>query len=105
MMHSLTTIANKLGGYIGRATDPPPSIISLWRGWQRFMDMVDDYQDIGFLLDMGFEIFCLSANLLLCLIESDALQALIPTLSQAVCTIDPLGQFSVLLGPPCRPVT
>ena len=36
----------KLGGYIGRASDPPPGMISLWRGWQRLMDMVDDYYDI-----------------------------------------------------------
>ena len=34
----------KLGGYIGRRTDPPPGMISLWRGWQRLMDMVE--QDI-----------------------------------------------------------
>ena len=36
----------KLGGYIGRTTDPPPGMISLWRGWQRLMDMVEDYDDI-----------------------------------------------------------
>lgn len=36
----------KLGGYIGRRTDPPPGMISLWRGWQRLMDIVEDYQDI-----------------------------------------------------------
>jgi len=36
----------KLGGYIGRASDPPPGMISLWRGWQRLMDMVDDFTDI-----------------------------------------------------------
>ena len=36
----------KLGGYIGRATDPPPGVISLWRGWQRLMDIVDDHRDI-----------------------------------------------------------
>jgi len=36
----------KLGGYIGRATDPPPGMISLWRGWQRLMDMVEDFDDI-----------------------------------------------------------
>lgn len=36
----------KLGGYIGRKTDPPPGMISLWKGWQRLMDMVEDYQDI-----------------------------------------------------------
>jgi len=36
----------KLGGYIGRTTDPPPGMISLWRGWQRLMDMVEDFDDI-----------------------------------------------------------
>ncbi len=36
----------KLGGYIGRTTDPPPGMISLWRGWQRLMDMVEDVNDI-----------------------------------------------------------
>jgi hypothetical protein len=36
----------KLGGYIGRRSDPPPGMISLWKGWQRFMDMVEDYHDI-----------------------------------------------------------
>lgn len=35
-----------LGGYIGRTTDPPPGMISLWRGWQRLMDMVEDFDDI-----------------------------------------------------------
>jgi hypothetical protein len=36
----------KLGGYIGRRSDPPPGMISLWKGWQRLMDMVQDYRDI-----------------------------------------------------------
>lgn len=36
----------KLGGYIDRASDPPPGLISLWRGWQRLMDMVEDFEDI-----------------------------------------------------------
>lgn len=36
----------KLGGYIGRATDPPPGVISLWRGWDRLMDIVDEHRDI-----------------------------------------------------------
>ena len=35
----------KLGGYMGRASDPLPGMISLWRGWQ-LMDMVDDNYDI-----------------------------------------------------------
>lgn len=34
----------KLGGYIGRNNDPPPGIISVWRGWTRLMNMVDDYK-------------------------------------------------------------
>ena len=34
----------KLGGYIGRNCDHPPGIISLWRGWTRLMNMVDDYK-------------------------------------------------------------
>jgi hypothetical protein len=36
----------KLGGYIGRNTDPPPGMISIWRGWTRLMNMVEDYQII-----------------------------------------------------------
>ena len=34
----------KLGGYIGRNRDHPPGIISLWRGWTRLMNMVNDYK-------------------------------------------------------------
>ena len=33
----------KLGGYIGRNSDSPPGIISIWRGWTRLMNMVEDY--------------------------------------------------------------
>jgi len=33
----------KLGGYIGRKCDFPPGIISIWRGWTRFMEVVEDY--------------------------------------------------------------
>ena len=36
----------KLGGYIGRRSDHPPGMISIWKGWQRLMDMVQDYRDI-----------------------------------------------------------
>ena len=36
----------KLGGYIGRASDPDPGVISQWRGWERLMDIVDDHRDI-----------------------------------------------------------
>ena len=34
----------KLGGYIGRKSDSPPGIVSIWKGWTRFMEMVDDYE-------------------------------------------------------------
>ena len=34
----------KLGGFIGRKSDGTPGFISLWRGWMRFMDLIDDYQ-------------------------------------------------------------
>ena len=33
----------KLGGHIGRNSDLPPGIISIWRGWTRFMDVIEDY--------------------------------------------------------------
>ncbi len=36
----------KLGGYIGRPSDPPPGITSLWRGWERLNEMIDDQRDI-----------------------------------------------------------
>ncbi len=36
----------KLGGYIGRKKDPPPGMISIWRGWLRLMNMVEDINDI-----------------------------------------------------------
>ncbi len=36
----------KLGGYLDRPSDPPPGVISLWRGWERLNQMVDDYMDI-----------------------------------------------------------
>ena len=36
----------RLGGYIARPSDPPPGVISMWRGWERLSQMVDDYQDI-----------------------------------------------------------
>lgn len=36
----------KLGGYIGRKSDPPPGMISIWRGWTRLMAMLEDYQMI-----------------------------------------------------------
>ena len=31
----------KLGGYLNRANDAPPGIITIWRGWQRLQDMVE----------------------------------------------------------------
>lgn len=36
----------KLGGYIGRKKDPPPGMVSIWRGWLRLMNMVEDVNDI-----------------------------------------------------------
>lgn len=36
----------RLGGYIARPSDPPPGVVSLWRGWVRLAEMVDDYRDI-----------------------------------------------------------
>lgn len=36
----------KLGGYIGRNTDAPPGIVTIWQGWTRLMNMVDDYEII-----------------------------------------------------------
>ena len=36
----------KLGGYIDRKSDPPPGIITLWRGWTRLMTMIEDYEVI-----------------------------------------------------------
>lgn len=36
----------KLGGYIARPSDPPPGVITTWRGWERLMDMVEDFHDI-----------------------------------------------------------
>jgi hypothetical protein len=36
----------KLGGHLGRANDSPPGVVSIWRGWVRLMDMVEDYKDI-----------------------------------------------------------
>ena len=36
----------QLGGYLNRKSDPDPGIISLWRGWDRLSDIIDDYRDI-----------------------------------------------------------
>lgn len=36
----------RLGGYLNRNSDPDPGIISLWRGWDRLSDIVDDHRDI-----------------------------------------------------------
>jgi hypothetical protein len=35
----LTQIA-RLGGYLARASDPPPANTVLWRGWSRLMDIM-----------------------------------------------------------------
>jgi hypothetical protein len=34
----LTRIA-RLGGYLARASDPPPGATVVWRGWSRLMDL------------------------------------------------------------------
>jgi hypothetical protein len=34
----LTQIA-RLGGYLARASDPPPGNTVMWRGWSRLMDI------------------------------------------------------------------
>jgi hypothetical protein len=34
----LTQIA-RLGGYLARASDPPPGNTVMWRGWSRLMDL------------------------------------------------------------------
>ena len=36
----------RLGGYLNRKSDPDPGVISLWRGWERLSDIVDDHRDI-----------------------------------------------------------
>ena len=36
----------KLGGYIARPSYPDTGVISLWRGWERLSQRVDDYRDI-----------------------------------------------------------
>lgn len=33
-----------LGGFLGRKNDPEPGPLTLWRGWQRLMDLVDGYE-------------------------------------------------------------
>lgn len=33
----------RLGGYIDRKSDPPPGIVSIWRGWTRFTEVIEDY--------------------------------------------------------------
>ncbi|WGL61552.1 IS4 family transposase [Pigmentibacter sp. JX0631] len=34
----------KLDGFIGRKGDGNPGIVSMWRGWARFMELLDDYK-------------------------------------------------------------
>ena len=34
----------KLGGFIGRKGDGYPGFVSIWKGWMRFMDLVEDYE-------------------------------------------------------------
>jgi len=39
LQHAVRAIAN-LGGFIGRKSDGQPGVKTLWRGWQRFQDIV-----------------------------------------------------------------
>ena len=34
----------RLGGFLNRSSDKYPGITHIWRGWQRFCDIVDDYE-------------------------------------------------------------
>ncbi len=43
----LSIVRVKLGGYIGRESDAPPGMISIWKGWTRFKEMVEDYKIIS----------------------------------------------------------
>jgi hypothetical protein len=36
----------KLGGYINRKSDTPPGIMSIWKGWSRFSNMITDVRAI-----------------------------------------------------------
>lgn len=36
----------RLGGYVNRKSDHPPGIISIWKGWTRFSNMVTDIKAI-----------------------------------------------------------
>jgi hypothetical protein len=38
LLSYLTQIA-RLGGYLARASDPPPGNTVMWRGWSRLMDI------------------------------------------------------------------
>jgi hypothetical protein len=44
LSHNLTKIA-KLGGYLDRASDPPPGNVVMWRGLSRLTDI-----ELGFLV-------------------------------------------------------
>lgn len=34
----------KLGGFIGRTSDGCPGVMSMWKGWERFMVLLEDYE-------------------------------------------------------------
>ena len=38
-LSSCLTRTARLGGYLARASDPPPGNTVMWRGWSRFMDI------------------------------------------------------------------
>lgn len=40
----VTIWIGKLGGFLGRTSDGLPGITSMWRGWTRFMDLIEDYE-------------------------------------------------------------
>lgn len=36
----------KLGGFIGRKSDGMPGVASIWKGFQRYMQLLEDYRDL-----------------------------------------------------------
>ena len=36
----------RLGRYVAQPSDPDLGVISLWKGWKRLSDIIDDYRDI-----------------------------------------------------------
>jgi hypothetical protein len=44
-LHDVLIWIGRLGGFLGRNSDRKPGFTSLWRGWQRFEEIVEDYRD------------------------------------------------------------